>query len=241
MALGMSWSSEKSSKSSITSHVWMLLTKSIQKRIHLTKSKCRMTYISDVNTSWQCNMIWNFLTEHLLPNLSLHNCSYWSDRAVNWEVFGGSSMIIWAIEYINKKRYMRDRRTGRWWRVLELKEMEKVRERGKKIADVKGEGKEKKRRQFRPGTVALQEIHKFPCQEVIVCELGKGDHPRTMGWSKISGIGPPCLARGSRGLCCQFVCRFQFVCSPCKAYHFHAKDVQFAHRIWRDTVTYLPS
>ena len=38
-----------------------------------------------------------------------------------------------------------------------MKEKEREREKGKKAADVK----EKKRGQFRPGTVALWEIHKF--------------------------------------------------------------------------------
>ena len=45
--------------------------------------------------------------------------------------------MVPAIEYINKNRYMWDTKTGRWWRVPELKEKENMRERGKKMADVK--------------------------------------------------------------------------------------------------------
>ena len=66
--------------------------------------------------------------------------------------------MVCVIEHIDKKRYTQDMKTGRQWRVLEVKE--KVRERGKKVADVEETWNEKKRR-FRPGTVALQEICKF--------------------------------------------------------------------------------
>ena len=61
------------------------------------------------------------------------------------------------------------------------------REKGKKAADVRGKEKEKKRRQFRPSTVALWEIHKFkknywfPYQEVTISEGAKGDCTRTKG------------------------------------------------------------
>ena len=42
-----------------------------------------------------------------------------------------------------------------------MKEKEKVRERGKKMADVEDKRKEKKRRRFRPGIITLWENCKF--------------------------------------------------------------------------------
>ena len=39
---------------------------------------------------------------------------------------------------------MWDTKTGNWWKVSELKEKEKVRERGKKVADEKEKRKEEK-------------------------------------------------------------------------------------------------
>ena len=58
--------------------------------------------------------------------------------------------MVKVTEYINKKRYMRVTKIGRWWRVPKLKE------KGKKVAEVKGERKGEER--GRPRTIwALHE------------------------------------------------------------------------------------
>ena len=57
--------------------------------------------------------------------------------------------MVRVIEYINNKKYIRDTKMRGCWRVSERGERE-----------VKAE-EEKKERRFRPGTVALCEIHKF--------------------------------------------------------------------------------
>ena len=46
----------------------------------------------------------------------------------------------------------------------------------------------------------ISKIYQFPYQEVAICELGEGDHPRAVGQSKVSGIGSPHLTRGGGSL-----------------------------------------
>ena len=68
--------------------------------------------------------------------------------------------MVRVIEYIGKKKSVKDTKTGKWWR---LKEKQGPKRKGKKL---KGEGElpgleRRKKRRYWPGTVALCEIRKF--------------------------------------------------------------------------------
>ena len=127
---------------------------SIQRKMQLMKAKHGVMRVYDISTLWACNIILNFLTEHLTFDLSLQ--LEFSGELVQWP--WSVSNMVRVIEYINKKRYMKDTKMGKQWRGPKLKEKEREKKEG-------GQGtfglSVKKRRQFRLGTVALWEIGKF--------------------------------------------------------------------------------
>ena len=74
-----------------------------------------------------------------------------------------NSKMVRVIEYINNKKYIGDTKMGRWWKVSERGKRERPKQRKEKkesgrAEDPKTSGLPAKKRTFRPGTVALQEI-----------------------------------------------------------------------------------
>ena len=124
---------------------------------------------------------------------------------------------------------------------------EKEREKGKKVADVKGKEKEKKRRQFIPGTLALQEIHKFQKSTgFLIRKLSFVRWVREIAQEEWGDLRFQALAL----LTLQEVAEAYIVnlfedANLCavhvKCITLMPKDIQLAHRIWGEMVKCLPS
>ena len=113
-----------------------------------------------------------------------------------------------VIKYINKKRYIRGKKTWKSWRVQEskLKEQREKKEGRKEKKDL---GEEKMKIQTRDScperNQEISKIYWIPYQEVAICKVGEGKCPRTMGPSEVPGNGSPHLKGGSGGLCHKFI------------------------------------
>ena len=134
-------------------------------------------------------------------------------------------MVI-VIEYVNNKKYVKDMKTGRKWRVLEKG---KISKKGKEGERLKTEKRKKKR--FHPGTVALWEIRKFQKttgflirkQEISLCKVGEGNCTGTKGWPLIPGTSSAGFSEGSGGLCGKSFWRCKFMHHTCKEGHTDAQ------------------
>ena len=162
---------------------------------------------------------------------------YWSEKMIN---------MMRVIEYINKKKYIRDTKAGRQWRVLELKEIEKE----KKVPEAKGKEKEKKeggqgpsgfsmkmKRQFRLGIVAPQEIYKFPkCNGFLLRKLfihwvGEGDGPGAEGDMRFQAMALITLQEAAEAYVVNFFEDANLCTVHTKKVTLLPKDIQLVHRI----------